>query len=250
MATSKGLTKADAARLGENRKQWSQAFASALRNWCRDNGYTSFSKLKAELGIPDGSWKHLLDNRGGVVGDVTVYARLYVRTGLPEMDPRTIPPRVRYAARVGRYSEGKRVCTDQEYEKWRKGYQPPPTLVEGEPPPDEVIPFTAVVRQPKAEPQTVGALVDRFLANSEERIARRVVEMLRQDREESGDIGELADRLFRALEKYLDGTPEDRDRLMAKFGKTHLSRVFSVLRDLSSEDRETVLQLNRSYRRK
>lgn len=246
MPQPKVLTADEVVRAGAKRAEWCSALATALRNWCDDNGYHPRNKLGSELGIPTNPWQHLFDATGVVCGDITVYARLYVKTGLAELNPRKVPSRIRFVPRTRRSYEYVRAWTDQEYEDWKKDYRGSSSLVES---PKEISAPVAISVQEQVEPQTLGSLIDRLFATSEERIAQRVVEALRQEREDGGDIGKQADRLFHSLVKYLDGTSEDRDRLMAQFGKTHLSRVFSLLRDLSSDDRETVLQLNQ-HRRK
>lgn len=261
MTTLQSLTEIERGSVNAQRAKWSNVLAEKLRKWCEFNGYIPRSKLADELGIPRDKWKHIIVGPG-IGNDVAIYACLYLRTGLTEADPRMVPPRVRYAARKGHYYADRRAWADQEYENWKKDYQPPPPLTgsskktaKSTVPPapkemaQEVLPSNGTGREPEAEPQTLGAFLDRFLAIQEERIASRVVEALRQEREDGGDIGKQLDRVFHSLVKYLDGTPEDRDRLMAQYGKTHISRVFSLLRDLSSEDRETVLQLNQ-HRRK
>ena len=235
------ITRTEAESITTKRAEWCSALPTALREWCDNNGYHPRNKLGKELAIPDQSWANIFDPRGGVVSDISVYARLYVKTGLVEADPRRVPSRIRNAPRVpGRSYEEVRAWSEAQYNQWRKDYQALPAAVE----PVQEISANGTGREPEAEPQTFGSLIDRLLANSEKRIALRVVEALRHDRDENDDIGKLADRLFRALVKYVDATPADRDRLMAEFGKTHLSRVFSLIRDLSSEDREVVLQLN------
>ena len=67
----------------------------------------------------------------------------------------------------------------------------------------------------------------------------------------SANIGTLADQLYEALAGFLSQSPEDRDRLMARYGKKNFGRVYSLLRDFSEprEERETLLKLNYPERR-
>lgn len=245
MARPNALTKADTESFETKRRQWVQTLTPALRKWCDDNGYIPRSKLATELEIPASKWKHLISGVS-ISGDVTIYARLHLRTWLREADPRTVPSRLRYAARVGHYFEAKRAWTDQEYDKWQRTYRLPPRLVESQK--ETLISETRQL----GERQTVGAVIDSFLDGLvralADQVAEKIMESLESRRESNNpvDIGTLADQLYEALADFLPQTPEDRDRLIHTHGKNHLARLYSLLRDFSQprEERETVLKLN------
>lgn len=110
------------------RDPWAVALSEALRKWCIENGYVPVNRLAHELGIVEHRWQLIIGGKGIAEGggkrgekkDETIYARLYLRTGLPECDPRTIPPRKSYVPKTGSYVDRVRAWTDGQLASYRE----------------------------------------------------------------------------------------------------------------------------------
>lgn len=100
---------------------WLKNLAVKLREWAAKNRYKPYSRLARELDIPISSWNRIL-NGYCVVRDSQYYARIHVRTGLEEADPRTIPPDYKRIPK-GIVIEIPRKMTDDEWKEWRANYK-------------------------------------------------------------------------------------------------------------------------------
>lgn len=89
-----------------------QAFALGrkLKAWCEEHGYVPAVSLmkRAKLPITMNQWEHLLKG-DHFLSDISVYAILYRITGIPEIDPRTLPEGPRGFVRA---------WTDDRWKEW------------------------------------------------------------------------------------------------------------------------------------
>jgi len=105
----------------EQRREWLKNLAEALKKWCDENGYKPRGKLVSEIeDLSMGKLHHLLKGDSMIEDpedSPALYARIHVRTGLEEADPRTVPPRF-YRPKAGKRIEKKKSWTTQEYRAW------------------------------------------------------------------------------------------------------------------------------------
>lgn len=109
----------------ESSQEWQKNLERELRSWFKKNGIMQPLPWAKKLGITVGKWGMII-NSHGISDDPTIYAKLYLLTGLSETDPRKIPPRlnVRTAGRPGKgqkrvMAEIERRMTEQEWEGWK-----------------------------------------------------------------------------------------------------------------------------------
>lgn len=110
------------------RDPWAVALSEALRKWCRENGYVPVNRLAHELGIVEHRWQLIIGGKGIAEGggkrgekkDETIYARLYLRTGLTQADPRTIPSRKSYVPKTKSHVDRVRAWTDGQLASYRE----------------------------------------------------------------------------------------------------------------------------------
>ncbi len=240
------LSPTERENVNKNRVQWAEKLAAVLREWCTINQYMPRKLLAQELGILDNNWKHIVVG-DGLTDDISIYARLHVRTELAEADPRTVPPKALYAPRGLYYYERAYAWTEHEYTLWlnRHGYSLPREVQTSVPVTDELPDIRTLFEQLLLDP-----LAQRIVRALEPRLLKAMGSAIgdKHPTAQSDDVGVLADKLYNALVAYVEGTPEERDQLMAKYGKTHLARVYSLLRDLSlpPDDREQALKVNQT----
>lgn len=72
---------------------WSRQIKDDLNVWLPSNSYTTKLDLAHELDIRLRIWEEVM--LGRPIGDIYVYAKLFLRTGLESCDPRKIPRRRR-----------------------------------------------------------------------------------------------------------------------------------------------------------
>lgn len=105
--------------MAEPKPLWAKSLAEALGIWCSENGYLRKIDFAEELKIPPNVWKHISAG-DGITGDSdpTVYARLFLKTALPQADPRLIPAKKIFMPKSGQYGEIVRAWTDESYKNW------------------------------------------------------------------------------------------------------------------------------------
>jgi len=104
---------------------WKEELSGKLRTWCWDNGfhfkgYVSSKNFAEDLGAPEIT-PHLMRtvmNGTHIVADPLIYARIFVRTGLSESDPRTIPPQLKHPPRSEVVIKERRL-EDDKYQDWQ-----------------------------------------------------------------------------------------------------------------------------------
>ncbi|GEM_PF-7031588 len=247
MTVTRAMEGFDKVAFEKVRLEWASNLSVKLHEWCENNGYRPYSKLRRELDIVPVTWEHIMRGKS-VADDATIYARLYLRTGLSEVDPRTIPPRVTASPRApGRYYEKVRAWTKEQYENWRSDYQGPPSSVEF----SNKIPKPGVIQAPKqAEPQGQGWGADlenavRILSSLPsllQELAPAIQDLSRkldgQGREPNKvlTVKAAAAVLYDILHGAAVGTPADRDA----FYKKHSKDLLPILPLISTlmKDRE------------
>jgi hypothetical protein len=100
-------------------ERWAQSLSTALQRWCDTHGYEIRVYLADELAIPRTAWKRIVAGQA-IVGeaDPTAYAKIYVRTGLAEADPRYIPPLLKKIPSAEEPVEVPRSWSPEEFEDW------------------------------------------------------------------------------------------------------------------------------------
>ena len=131
------MSEIDKSALSQKAHEWARLFARSLDEWCKSNGVVPKLILKDQLGIPTSAWERISSGNG--ITDKVWYACVYYRTGVPEADPRTIPPRA-FAMPNGNIVTKGRAMTEGEWQEWLRNHvleadsRPPPI----QPPPAEV----------------------------------------------------------------------------------------------------------------
>ncbi len=222
----------------QTKPEWAARLSVALEKWCRDNGYMRKTKLGSELHIIGKSWSDISAG-SSIIGDVGAYARLYLRTGLAEADPRIIPPR-RYYTRGRKVTVEKvRAWSEGEWQKWLRSEEAMVIKTSGKPSISKVAEARAEVAQ-----ETLGGAVDAWIGILARQVAQslnlplqfreaalaivpeavdKVVERLRQNPLESRpqeptlNAGQLARLLRKAL---VAGTREGRDEIFRKHAES------------------------------
>jgi hypothetical protein len=99
--------------------KWAENLAVALSGWWPAHGYESGADLARELDIPNSAWNRISAGQA-IVGkaDPEAYAKIHVRTGLPQADPRTIPPRLKKVPTKGEPSWKERAWSEGKYIAW------------------------------------------------------------------------------------------------------------------------------------
>lgn len=242
--------------------KWAVQLAGSLKRWSEENGYQYLNSLAEELQILPTTWKHMAAG-DMIANDVTIYARIYLRTGLPEADPRSIPPRLNFDVKEKKYSEIPRAWSEEQYQIWLSGQgkretggKENPTLqtvseksVTKRPKTQGSTPKPMIAVEPKVE-LTPGRMVDNLIEALGREIGRSVAEELKgillprqPETGVSGGITSQADALLKGLNLYLNGTPADRDQLTAKHGKV-LGPLYVALKllVLSGGEREKAIE--------
>lgn len=100
-------------------EKWANNLAVALSGWWPSHGYESGADLARELDIPDSAWNRISAGQA-IVGkaDPEAYAKIHVRTGLPQADPRTIPPRLKKVPTKDEPSWIERAWSEGKYIAW------------------------------------------------------------------------------------------------------------------------------------
>lgn len=212
-------------------KSWPHSLSVALKKWCDDNDYANRTNLARDLKIKETSWHHII--RGDMIAtDIEIYARIFVKTNLPEADPRTLPPIYRFGI------EKPRAWSEAEFSRWLAAKAPTKSS-------------KPVKRPSSSSPSMVGLTVGALLGGRVEEIvnalaaqlgdqvadvvvARLALETkLQADTQQQGDIGTFAKALLREFKRYMRGSSADRDALMKAHGRI-LQDLYSDLRKLTA----------------
>lgn len=164
---------------------WQNALAEAVKEWCDTHRYHPRNKLAKELDIKNERWSRIAAGSG--ITDPETYAKIYVRTGLSQADPRTIPPMFKLIPGTGQYMDVARAWTDAQYQRWLRTdgekYLPP-----GQRPPEVATQPASPVATPMGTPtfqlpqlQTVGAVIDLVLGSFAAQMATQFQAQARSD---------------------------------------------------------------------
>lgn len=249
-----------------SKSEWAIRASEALRAWCLANGYRPLVNLARELGISPRSWEEIGSARS-INQDTEIYAKLYRRTGLPDVDPRGVPIMKR-----GKASPVVRAWTDRQWQDWLE--TPEARAIK-----TAKVSEKAKVSEPAVQvspveaqvSQTVGGMMDAWVKALSWQLAQnlnidleprireailvalpevvdKVVERLQQNspgpkvRGSTPSAGQLAKTLRSVL---LSGGPKDRDEIFRKFGEA-LRDLLPVLDSSTRSDstqREAELQM-------
>src|SRR3989344_208144 len=236
--------------------QWAQNLRRALQDWCKANGYEPWSRISDDLGITPRVWDSFRHGQAVVErADDTLYARIFLWTGLAEADPRSIPPR-RYKGITETLTI--RAWEPRRFQNWLKSKEAQELIAERqrkfpsvftEPSFPASYEETETTSIPPVGPSStagmfVGAWIDALVNLLGDQLARRIApeierifdqkfaEVLRSPEEifssqirepkpktAPDDIGSLTQALLNALQPYVDGTPGKRDQLKTKYGR-------------------------------
>lgn len=124
--TTKVVEEADyaeeARQIKAKSEAWARDLSQAVSDWCDRNHYRYKSNLADELGLTPSQLGHII-KADSISRDQELHARLFVRTGLKESDPRLVPDG--YKITRGRLVRVKRAMDPAVFEQWyrREGYK-------------------------------------------------------------------------------------------------------------------------------
>lgn len=98
--------------------KWAEELAEMLKLWCDENGFEVRTMFAREIGLPTHAWQTLLSGRSYT--NPEIYAKIFVKTGLSEADPRTLPPRTRFIPSTKKLIDMPRAWTEEQFELWKK----------------------------------------------------------------------------------------------------------------------------------
>lgn len=101
----------------KDKHPWAVDLASALKRWLKENGYQHGTELADELGIPRSAWSSI-SSAQAISQRVEYYARLYLKTGLEQANPTSIPPRRRIVPKTGALNKVGRAWSEEQYREW------------------------------------------------------------------------------------------------------------------------------------
>lgn len=235
---------------GNIRDLWTRKLSEALRNWCDRNGYRTRNVLAQELSIRRSIWESIIIGKS-VASDVEIYARIFLKTGLPEANPTTVPDHSKVLPRDGRRIFIHRAWTQEQFENWKKrqsrASQPLVAAVAAGSQREEkkeVLPSAL----PPSSPTTAGGILDAFIERFADQVSQRVAERLgeRSTIQQPLELRFLAVQLANHLKSYLNAGPEQRDELIRKY-QTELREVWTALHPLMlpPDQREQSIRMTR-----
>lgn len=237
--------------------EWARTLSKVLNEWLRENGYKTKIMLGQELGVGQEEWFNVMRGRS-LLGNKAVYAKLYLRTRLKEADPRTIPTRTRKAfGTVIQQSPGwtqedwqdwinspEGTSFSEEWPEETSSLESLSSLIS-----KEFVSDPETISMPPFDfSQSLGAVVgtqvdiwinllakqltEQISSNIEVFLERRFEDILKSPQEilaslirepkvksVPNDVGSLTQALLDTLQLVVDGKPEDRDRLVSKYGR-------------------------------
>jgi len=221
-------------------KVWAKDLADVLKRWCEVHGYDVQKRLAEELSIPIAAWERIMRGRS-VIGkaDPQAYAKIYIRTGLPEADPRGIPPRAKKIP-VGegmKSIEVSRAWSGDKYFAWLMSVMKDPSHLAAYAREELLRNFLEVL----ANPEMIESLIQQFGREAETSPAlfphTEDWEVSDSDME---SVAKAADKLAKALWPFLwgdsDSDAEMRTQLMRAVGRSSLGEVYSMLNALVQEN--------------
>lgn len=111
------------AKEGEESLALARSASEAMQAFCKEKHIFPPSELARRAGMPPHIWYSVGNGRGYT--NKRWYAELFMETGLPQVDPRHMPPPKRvYDRRHKSFTEGSRSMTPDEWEEFLKT-QPP-----------------------------------------------------------------------------------------------------------------------------
>lgn len=191
---------------------WAQSLKETLRVWLAANGYANSMVLARELEVPAKKWSHLI--AGNAISRTEIYAKIFRRTGLPEADPRGIPPQ----------RDGvRRAWTPQQYQHWlsKQSSKAPPTAV--------------------AKPAAgTGGVFEQLLAEMQRtrQTVERLTEILQPTSGSLDEVEMLVQKLKARMDLAISGTAAARDRFQNRHGAA-LAALLALADALSEKDRAT-----------
>ncbi|MEK7611592.1 MAG: hypothetical protein AAB486_04450 [Patescibacteria group bacterium] len=211
-------------KLDERSQAWAKALHVALKKWLRANDYISGAQLAKELGIGFTTWSHI--QSGGSLSLAENYARIYLRTGLAEADPRKIPSRVRAFPNRAPKTEA-RAWTGGQYQAWleknrAKHRASAPVLPT----------VTALGGYQPTEADGIEVTFATFFAGLQALMIR-----LQPGHADPNDLETLVARLKEHFDRAISGTAIDRDRFQTEYGEA-VKQLLNMADALTLPDRE------------
>lgn len=212
-------------------EKWARELADVIRLWCGENGYQPMNLLAQELKIPEKTWSTVMQGRS-VVKDVTIYARLFVKTGRSEADPRLIPPRKRFIPANRGWMSDPRNWSEEQWHQWYATVDPngsneePEAPLQGAPrvlsPPTDLAPSQTTdilsTLLDLVASKVAAGLEPRLIEQSE--ILGEILQALRTNKQRTGeDLSRLLNNVLSILQSAAVGTKEDRDAISRKHRK-------------------------------
>lgn len=272
--------------MAERKQEWAVRLAQALRKWCDEHGYTPRNRLGTQLEIPQALWRHIIAGNT-ISGDLTVYARIFERTQLPQAHPCSIPPRV-VKIPSGASMKLERAWTEEQWHEWLRKNRPEtqePQLGRVAQKAQEAVSMARFHKEVKEEMAkeepgpsvTVGNIVDGFIAALGRQLGTAIAEAIAEEvanrvegrltaiprnqpsavAEERGvspkgstDIGTLIQRLLQKLREASGATPEEQDELSHKHGAIllDLASLVDVFTRPTREERERLLGAAKKFK--
>lgn len=112
----KGLSKTEVAQQKAVELEFANRFLDAVDRWLQGNWPGSTEKFCKSIGVR-GHWLADIKHSQNVSENTEVYAKIFLRTWLPESDPRLLPDKLKFLPKAG-YHLKKISWDDQEYANW------------------------------------------------------------------------------------------------------------------------------------
>jgi len=237
------------------KSEWAVRLAQALSDWCLANRYVPKNTLSKELGIEQ-EWVHI-SSGAAIVGNVEAYALLYLKTGLREADPRTLPSRVVFKPRTKQYGSLARAWTEEDFAKWlrKKSQQEIPTPPSSATTAKEGRTDVTVNASGSAFDQAMEAIADaiatrvaRLIQDKLETIATAANQQLPREGRHSHNPKALTQKLTNTLRRLAESTPEERDAFVEEYGMAlgELAPLLEAM-TLAPQERERKLETMRRF---
>lgn len=195
-------------------ERWKKKLSRALKNWCEAEGYERPSILADELNIEITAWQRISSSRS-IIQDIAVYAKIFLYTDLSEADPQKIPPRI--YTMPGKFASEKKLAWSRgEYRKWLRTKVARELLEK-----KKVRWLTPELQQklPDTAGSIIGNIIDQLIGLLSDQISFELLASLKKELSISGTkdtVSDLSSRLLAALDPYMNGTSQDRDRLVSE----------------------------------
>lgn len=234
------------------------ALSDSLKQWVQENGIKYGTNLGDELNVKRTVWGSLYHGMA-VASNTEIYAKLFLRTRLPEADPRKIPDRQLFTPK-GKAISLPRNWSETEWLRFLVDQHINPSTLPAYMQPKGQIDEIQVVRKetkptsPRSSeqaslPPTLGAFVDEFVSKLAAQISAQIqlpgsiATASSPQFSAGGDISDVLKQFESILQKLWDSSPDDRDNFFDQYG-VYLGNIRFLLEPLTlpSDKREASIK--------